>query len=114
MAYEQALVALADPTRRKLFESVRHKDVTVSELAATLRITQPAVSQHLRVLREAGLVKQRCEGARHYYRPDPEGLARLREYVDSLWSDALTAFAAEDPAPPNTRSKSRRTKGRTR
>ena len=114
MAYEQALVALADPTRRKLFESVRHKDVTVSELAATLRITQPAVSQHLRVLKEAGLVKHRCEGARRFYRPDPEGLAQLREYVDSLWSDALIAFAAEDPSPPKTPKKTRGKKGRTR
>jgi DNA-binding transcriptional ArsR family regulator len=114
MTYDLVLVALADPTRRKLFESVRDKDVTVSELAATLHITQPAASQHLRVLKEAGLVKQRCEGARHYYRPDPEGLARLRDYVDSLWSDALTAFAAEDPSPPKTRSKTRPKKGQTR
>lgn len=108
MTYERALTALADPTRRKLFESVRRKDVTVSELATTLQITQPAVSQHLRVLKEAGLVRQRCEGARHYYRPDPEGLARLREYVDSLWEDALLAFAADDPASPKTRSKKER------
>jgi DNA-binding transcriptional ArsR family regulator len=114
MTYGAVLAALADPTRRKLFESVRHKDVTVCELAATLRITQPAVSQHLRVLKEAGLVTQRCEGARHYYRPNPKGLASLREYVDSLWSDALTAFAAEDPSPPKTRPKTRRKKGRTR
>lgn len=110
MTYESALAALADPTRRKLFESVRHKDVTVCELATTLRITQPAVSQHLRVLKEAGLLQWRCEGARRYYRPNPEGLAKLREYVDSLWADALTAFAADDPAPPKTRPK----KGRTR
>lgn len=110
MTYEYALVALADPTRRRLFESVRHQDVTVCELAITLQITQPAVSQHLRVLKEAGLVTQRSEGARRYYRPNPEGIARLREYVDSLWADALTAFAAGDPAPPKTHPK----KGRTR
>jgi len=98
MAYEQALVALADPTRRQLFESVRRQDVTVCDLAAALRISQPAVSQHLRVLREASLVTERRDGARRYYRPNPEGLAELREYIESLWDDALAAFAADDPA----------------
>jgi DNA-binding transcriptional ArsR family regulator len=97
MTYERALAALADPTRRQLFESVRRQDVTVGELAAALGITQPAVSQHLRVLREASLVTERRDGARRYYRPNPEGLAELREYVESLWDDALAAFAAHDP-----------------
>lgn len=97
MTYEQALAALADPTRRQLFESVRRRDVTVCELAAALRITQPAASQHLRVLREASLVTERRDGARRYYRPNPEGLAELREYVESLWDDALAAYAAADP-----------------
>ncbi len=106
MTYERALAALADPTRRQLFESVRHQDFTVCELAAVLRITQPAVSQHLRVLREASLVTQRRDGARRYYRPNPEGLAELRDYVESLWDDALAAYAADDPA--------RRKKGRIR
>ncbi len=98
MTYERALAALADPTRRQLFESVRRHDVTVCELAVTLRITQPAVSQHLRILREAHLVTERREGVRRYYRPNPEGLAELREYIESLWDDALEAFAAADPA----------------
>ncbi|HKR14802.1 MAG TPA: metalloregulator ArsR/SmtB family transcription factor [Pyrinomonadaceae bacterium] len=99
MAYEQALAALADPTRRQVFDLVRKHNFTVGELAAGLNITQPAVSQHLRVLRSANLVIDRREGARRYYRPNPAGLAELRRYVESLWDDALEAFAAGDPGP---------------
>lgn len=100
MAYERALAALADPTRRQLFESVRREEFTVCQLAAILKITQPAVSQHLRVLREARLVIDRREGVRRYYRPDPEGLSELREYIESLWDGALAAFAKDDPNKP--------------
>lgn len=100
MAYEQALAALADPTRRRLFERVGSRDYTVGKLATVLSISQPAVSQHLRVLREASLVTERRDGARRYYRPNPEGLAELRKYVESLWDDALAAYAAENPARP--------------
>lgn len=110
MAYGQALTALADPTRRQLFEHVRSREYLVGELATMLQITQPAVSQHLRVLREAGLVTHRCEGACRYYRPNPEGLAELRRYVESLWDDALAAYAAADPA----RKKKKKRKGRVR
>lgn len=94
MTYELALGALADSTRRQLFDHVRQKDYTVGELAVALEITQPAVSQHLRVLKEARLVMLRQDGVRRYYRPNPEGLADLRAYVESLWGDALVAFAA--------------------
>ncbi len=97
MAYEQVLAALADPTRRQLFERVRERDYSVGELANTLNITQPAASQHLRVLRDANLVIDRRDGARRYYRVNPEGLAELRRYVESLWDGALEAFATEDP-----------------
>jgi DNA-binding transcriptional ArsR family regulator len=106
MTYERArphgraLTALADPTRRKLFERMQRRDQTVGELATALHITQPAVSQHLRILRDAKLVTLRREGTRRYYRPSPEGLAQLRSYIESLWDDVLTAFAAQDPAPP--------------
>lgn len=93
MAYEQALVALADATRRQLFDCVRKQDYTVGELAIALEVTQPAVSQHLRVLKEANLVTLRQDGARRYYRPNPEGLAELRAYLESLWDDALAAYA---------------------
>ena len=105
MTYGRVLAALADPTRRQLFESVRHAEYTVGELATTLNITQPAVSQHLRVLREARLVTERREGVRRYYRPNPEGLAELREYVESLWDDALAAFASADSARQKKRRK---------
>lgn len=98
MTYEVALAALADPTRRRLFERVRKRDYTVGELAVVLEISQPAVSQHLKVLSEANLVVHRCEGTCRYYRPNPKGLAELRRYVESLWDDALEAYASEDPA----------------
>lgn len=101
MAYEQALVALADSTRRQLFECVRQRDYTVCELAVALKITQPAVSQHLRVLKDASLVTLRQDGVRRYYRPNPEGLADLRAYVESLWDDALAAYKAYAEADEN-------------
>jgi DNA-binding transcriptional ArsR family regulator len=98
MAYEDALAALADPTRRELFERLRRREHTVGELALAGEISQPAASQHLRVLRRARLVRERRAGTRHYYCADPTGLAELREYVESLWDDVLNAFAnAPDP-----------------
>jgi DNA-binding transcriptional ArsR family regulator len=72
----------------------------VGELTRIARITQPAVSQHLRVLREARLVTDRREGTRRHYRASSEGLSELRRYLESLWDDVLAAYAADDPAPP--------------
>ncbi|MBL8900968.1 MAG: winged helix-turn-helix transcriptional regulator [Planctomycetes bacterium] len=100
MAYAEVLTALADPTRRGLFEKLRRRPHTVGELAEIAGISQPAVSQHLRVLDAARLVVHEAEGTRRYYRASQAGLAELREYVESLWDDVLTAFAAADPAPP--------------
>lgn len=100
MAYGRALAALADPTRRGLFDRLRTRPRTVGELARLARITQPAASQHLRVLREARLVTSRRDGTRRHYHVRPEGLADLRRYVESLWDDVLAAFAADgDPGP---------------
>jgi DNA-binding transcriptional ArsR family regulator len=99
MAYEH-LVALADPTRRKLFERLRTREHTVGELATLTEITQPAVSQHLRVLRKARLVTNRQEGTRRYYRASAQGLAELRQYVETLWDDVLAAYAEDDPKLP--------------
>ncbi len=99
MAYDIVLVALADPTRRELYRSLRRGDRTVSELATLTEISQPATSQHLRVLRAAELVTERREGTRRYYRASTVGLEQLREYVESLWDDVLAAYAADDPAP---------------
>jgi DNA-binding transcriptional ArsR family regulator len=93
MPYGEVLVALADPTRRGLYEQLRRGRQTVGELADRTHVTQPAVSQHLRVLNEARLVSQEREGTRHYYQASQEGLAELREYVESLWDDVLAAYA---------------------
>jgi DNA-binding transcriptional ArsR family regulator len=100
MAYDRALAALAHPTRRRIYERMRRQDRTVGELASLARITQPAASQHLRVLTSARLTTIRRDGTRRYYRADPRGLADLRRYIESLWDDVLQAFAAADPAPP--------------
>jgi DNA-binding transcriptional ArsR family regulator len=95
--YSKVLVALSDPTRRALFEKLRARPRSVGELAAELPVSQPAVSQHLRVLREAGLVEWRALGTRRVYRPSAEGVRALRAYVESLWDDVLEAFkAAQD------------------
>src|SRR5262245_2661405 len=98
MAYQSALLALADPTRRGLYERLRRRPHTVGELARLARVTQPAVSQHLRVLSEARLVTHERDGTRRHYRASRDGLAELRRYVESLWDDVLTAYAAEGPA----------------
>jgi DNA-binding transcriptional ArsR family regulator len=103
VTYASALTALADPTRRAIFERVRRTPRTVGELARLARISQPGVSQHLRVLREARLVTHERQGTRRLYRADPRGLEPLRRWVESYWDDVLTAFAAADPAPPAPR-----------
>lgn len=84
--------ALGDPTRRAVLELLREGERPVGELAAHLPVSRPAVSQHLRVLRGAGLVTERRDGTRRLYRVDPEGLAALRTYLETYWSDVLSAF----------------------
>jgi DNA-binding transcriptional ArsR family regulator len=103
MTYGTVMVALADPTRRALFERLRSRPHTVGELARVAKIQQPTVSQHLRVLRGARLVRDRREGTRRYYSASQEGLAELRRYVERMWDDVLTAYAAEDPNPSRSR-----------
>ncbi|HWA62089.1 MAG TPA: metalloregulator ArsR/SmtB family transcription factor [Caulobacteraceae bacterium] len=90
-----AFAALADPTRRAVFERLADGPRAVGELAAGMPVSRPAVSQHLKVLKEAGLVSDRPEGARRVYRIDPAGLGALRAWLDRFWTDALDAFAAE-------------------
>ncbi len=87
--------ALGDPTRRRLFERLRQGPSTVSELADTVPVSQPAVSQHLKVLREARLVQVQKQGQRRIYSLNPTGLEAMRRYVESFWEDALQAFAVE-------------------
>ena len=87
--------ALGDPTRRKLFEYLRSGPRSVTELISIVTISQPAVSQHLRVLREARLVKVEKRGQQRIYHLNPIGLAELRGYVEGLWDDVLRAFGEE-------------------
>jgi DNA-binding transcriptional ArsR family regulator len=95
MAYDKALVALADPTRRLVFDRLRAGPQPVSALAAGLPVSRPAVSQHLKILKQAGLVIDQPDGARRLYRIDRSGLAEMRAWLDRFWDGALEAFQAE-------------------
>ena len=88
----RVLDALGDPTRRRILEVVRDGPRPVGEIAAGLPVSRPAVSQHLRVLKEAGLVRDRQEGTRRLYSVDPAGLAALRAYLETFWDTTLAAF----------------------
>jgi DNA-binding transcriptional ArsR family regulator len=91
---ERQFAALADPSRRAIFEKLAKRPLAVGELAASFPISRPAVSQHLRVLGEARLVLHRREGTQNIYRVNPEGIATLRNYLDSMWTRALADFKA--------------------
>ena len=94
MAYQNAaLAALSDPTRREILEQLRRGPRAVGEIAAGMTISRPAVSQHLKVLKDSGLVAETRHGTRHYFAIAPDGIGALRSYLDGLWSDALAAFA---------------------
>jgi DNA-binding transcriptional ArsR family regulator len=95
MAYDTALAALADPTRRQVFERLKSGPQAVGAIARGMPVSRPAVSQHLKVLKEAGLVTDRPEGTRRVYYIDPHGLGALRGWLDQLWDQALAAFEAE-------------------
>ena len=86
------MAALADPTRRAVFERLRSGPRPVVEIARGLPVSRPAVSQHLRVLKEAGLVRERPEGTRNFYSVNGDGLAEVREYFEEFWDEALAAF----------------------
>lgn len=92
MAYEKALAALADPTRRAVLESLRGGGRSVGEIAATLPVSRPAVSQHLKALKEAGIVQDEARGAARIYRIHADGLRELRDWLDGFWGDALARF----------------------
>jgi DNA-binding transcriptional ArsR family regulator len=116
MAYGMALSALADPTRRRVFEELRGGPKPVGRIAEAVPVSRPAVSQHLKVLKEAGLVREERQGTRRIYAIDPQGLGALRRWLDQFWDRALDAFAAEIAAeseawPPKN---SNRRKGRAR
>ena len=92
MTYGSALSALADPTRRSVFERLAGGPKPVAAIAAGLPVSRPAVSQHLKVLKEAGLVADRPEGTRRIYYIDPKGLGGLRAWLDRFWDGALENF----------------------
>jgi DNA-binding transcriptional ArsR family regulator len=89
---DASLGLLGDPTRRAIFELLARRPYSVQELAEQLPISRPAVSQHLRVLKDGGLVTSRAEGTRRVYQLNPAGVNALRTYLDRIWDDALTAF----------------------
>jgi len=95
MAYAEVLTALADPTRRQIFEALREQPKTVGELAASQPVSRPAVSQHLRVLESARLVSVEPHGNRRLYSIKRDGLDDLRHYLESFWSDVLSSYGAE-------------------
>ena len=99
MTYGKALAALADPTRRRVFERLRRGPKSVGALARGMPVSRPAVSQHLKVLKDAGLVIDAALGTRRVYRVDPDGLEALRSYLDGFWNRALASVkdVAERP-----------------
>lgn len=94
MTYKRSLGALSHPTRRAVFERIIGGPRSVGEIARGMPISRPAVSQHLKVLRDAGLVQEQREGTRRIYSADAKALGELRAYVDEMWQTALGKFAA--------------------
>ena len=90
----QGFAALADPTRRQVFERLAKRALSVGAIADELPVSRPAVSQHLKVLTDAGLVMHDRDGTRHVYRIDPRGIEAMRKYLDKFWDRALAAFKA--------------------
>ncbi|MDQ4069195.1 MAG: metalloregulator ArsR/SmtB family transcription factor [Actinomycetota bacterium] len=86
---DDALRALAEPRRRAILQLVAHEELAAGEIAAAFEVTRPAVSQHLTVLKQAGLLTERRDGTRRLYRARPEGLAQLRQLLDEMWAGAL-------------------------
>ncbi|MBV9771283.1 MAG: winged helix-turn-helix transcriptional regulator [Bryobacterales bacterium] len=108
MANEPELLsAFSDPTRQAVLNLLRERPSTVGELATQLPVSRPAVSQHLQVLKSAGLVEEERRGTRHYFRLNPKTLSQLRAHIDSMWRDALAAFSdfASKESPEHGRSK---------
>jgi|SRR5450631_307820 len=107
MAYANVLSALADPTRRAVFERLRQGPASVGAVAADLPVSRPAVSQHLKALKLAGLVSDRADGTKRVYSIDPDGLGALRRWLDQFWENALEAFKNEVDKPKAQRGRKR-------
>jgi len=108
MTYQSALAALADPTRRAIYESLRGSARAVGEIASGFPVSRPAVSQHLRALREAGLVNESREGARRLYATNPAAALELRDYFQSMWESAMQRYARHVVAQEKRRVRKRR------
>jgi len=93
MTYQDAIASLADPSRRAIVEALRKGAQPVSQIAKALPISRPAVSQHLKVLSDAGLLTCSSEGTKRLYALSPDGIEAMRRYLDELWDDALAAFS---------------------
>jgi DNA-binding transcriptional ArsR family regulator len=109
-----AFAVLADPTRRELLSRLRLRPLAVGELARQMPVSRPAVSQHLKILREARLVREHRQGTRHYFGLDPAGFAGLREYADAMWQEALNAFASYVSEKKRSSARPARSKSRKR
>jgi DNA-binding transcriptional ArsR family regulator len=92
---DEQLRALADPRRRQILELIRVRELAAGQIAAYFEVTRPAISQHLTVLKQAGLVTERRDGTRRLYRARPEGLAGVREFIDGFWTGALDRLKTE-------------------
>jgi DNA-binding transcriptional ArsR family regulator len=95
MAMEAALRAIAEPRRRRILELVGRRELTAGEIASNFDVTRPAISQHLGVLKEAGLVDERRNGTQRLYRARPEGLAEIKAFLDAFWDEKLEALRRE-------------------
>ena len=104
---EAAVRALAEPTRREILELIRHAELPAGEIASHFLVTRPAISQHLHVLRDAGLVSERRDGTRRMYRARPEGLAELRQFLDGFWDESLARLKQEAKLEERERSRRR-------
>jgi DNA-binding transcriptional ArsR family regulator len=105
MTYGKTLAALGDATRRRVFERLKSGPRSVGEIARGMPVSRPAVSQHLKALKEAGLVADKPEGTRRVYFIDPQGLGTLRKWLDQFWDEALAEFAAEVESTSDRRTK---------
>ena len=101
MAYEVTLAALADPTRRQIFERVLSAPRSVGRIAAGLPVSRPAVSQHLKVLKGAWLISERRQGTRRLYVADPLALGELRAAIEAMWREALAGMAGRIDEEPD-------------
>jgi DNA-binding transcriptional ArsR family regulator len=109
---DSAARAIADPRRREILGLVRERELTAGEIASRFEVSRPAISQHLAVLREAGLLEQRRDGTKRLYRARPEGLADLREYLDAFWSDRLERLKLAAELEQQRRNAAKRKRGR--